>query len=406
MSLSKQQDQALLAVSKWLKDPNGKQVFKLFGYAGTGKTTIAKLFAENVHGTVLFGAFTGKATYVLRSKGCPNAATIHSMIYLVKPKSKDNLKQLQKKFDDHVAFLMSKGYSDSEIKNDRAFKLLQQELNRSLKDMDQPLWVLNPDSPVEGAALVVLDEVSMINEKMGRDIESYKTKILVLGDPAQLPPVMGTGYFMGEPDFMLTEIHRQAKDNPILHLATIVREGGYLKLGQYGESSVVSKIDRDDAMGVDQILVGRNKTRFSHNARIRQLLGFGDVLPMVGDRVVCLRNNSEAGILNGSQWKVKACNEATKSAISMDISPEISGMGAATSLMAHKCWFEGHKPGIWERKDYEEFDYGYALTVHKSQGSQWGSVLLQDESRCFRKDSRKWLYTGLTRAAEKVKVLV
>lgn len=80
MTWSPEQDRALAAVAEWLKSPE-RQVFRLFGYAGTGKTTLAKHFADGVEGEVLFGAFTGKATHVLRQKGCPNAATIHSMIY-------------------------------------------------------------------------------------------------------------------------------------------------------------------------------------------------------------------------------------------------------------------------------------------------------------------------------------
>ena len=80
MELSPQQDEALKAVARWLKA--GKpQIFRLFGYAGTGKTTLARYFAEHVDGQVQFAAFTGKAAQVLRSKGAVNARTIHSLIY-------------------------------------------------------------------------------------------------------------------------------------------------------------------------------------------------------------------------------------------------------------------------------------------------------------------------------------
>ena len=88
MQFAPQQDEALKAVSKWLKE--GKTpVFRLFGYAGTGKTTLAKHFAEHVDGDVLFAAFTGKAALVMRSKGCADASTIHSMIYRPKRPAED-----------------------------------------------------------------------------------------------------------------------------------------------------------------------------------------------------------------------------------------------------------------------------------------------------------------------------
>src|SRR3954462_14766657 len=79
------QDAALNAVADWLKaKPGGggtPQTFRLFGFAGTGKTTLARHIAEGVDGKVLFAAFTGKAALVMRSKGCDRASTIHSLIY-------------------------------------------------------------------------------------------------------------------------------------------------------------------------------------------------------------------------------------------------------------------------------------------------------------------------------------
>src|ERR1700704_3832073 len=84
-AFSPQQDAALQAVAAWLKARPGRgstpAVFRLFGYAGTGKTTLAKHLAEGVEGKVLFAAFTGKAALVMRRKGCQNASTIHSLIY-------------------------------------------------------------------------------------------------------------------------------------------------------------------------------------------------------------------------------------------------------------------------------------------------------------------------------------
>ena len=74
--------------------------------------------------------------------------------------------------------------------------------------------------------------------------------MLVLGDPFQLPPVQGSGFFTNaEPDVMLTEIHRQARDNPIIRLSLDIREGEYLERGIYGESRVIAREDVDRERG-------------------------------------------------------------------------------------------------------------------------------------------------------------
>src|ERR671917_687661 len=223
MTWSPQQDAALKAVSDWLR--RGDQpVFRLFGYAGTGKTTLARHIAEGVDGAVAFGAYTGKAALVLRSKGCTDATTIHSMIY----RSRES-------------------------------------------DEGGPQFVLNRQSQAARADLIVIDECSMVDEELGRDLLSFGQPVLVLGDPAQLPPVKGGGFFTeAPPDVMLTEVHRQAKDDPIIRLSMAVREGGRLPLGNHGESRVVRRhdIDAETVTGADQVLVGMNRTRRLYNGRI------------------------------------------------------------------------------------------------------------------------------------------
>src|SRR5215472_2445378 len=116
-TFSPQQDLALRAVADWLKARSGQggtpPLFRLFGYAGTGKTTLAKHIAEGVDGKVLFAAFTGKAALVMRRKGCSSASTIHSLIY----RPLDN-------------------------------------------DSETPTFELWPDSPAAEAKLIVIDECS------------------------------------------------------------------------------------------------------------------------------------------------------------------------------------------------------------------------------------------------------
>jgi exodeoxyribonuclease-5 len=374
MLFSPQQDEALKAVSRWLKEGR-TPVFRLFGYAGTGKTTLAKHFAENVDGEVLFAAFTGKAAQVLRSRGATNARTIHSLIY--RPRGEETV-----------------------------------ENEETGKTSVAPMFSINRQSPLAKAALIIIDECSMVDEQLGKDLMSFGTPILVLGDPGQLPPVSGGGFFTEqEPDYLLSEIHRQAKDNPIIHLAMDVREGREIMRGDYGAAQVISKseVTQSLVLDADQVLVGTNRTRRRYNQRLRELKGFTTDYPQSGDKLVCLRNDPAKGLLNGSLWQVMSSSrETVKPGINLMIRPEDDDMDrGASKIKLLKAAFEDVETEIpWTtRKRYDEFDFGYALTVHKAQGSQWNNVVLFDESYAFRDSRERWLYTAITRAAETLTIV-
>ncbi|WP_425648508.1 ATP-dependent DNA helicase [Agrobacterium radiobacter] len=374
MLFSPQQDEALKAVSRWLKEGR-TPVFRLFGYAGTGKTTLAKHFAENVDGEVLFAAFTGKAAQVLRSRGATNARTIHSLIY--RPRGEETVE------DEETG-----------------------------KTSIAPMFSINRQSPLAKAALIIIDECSMVDEQLGKDLMSFGTPILVLGDPGQLPPVSGGGFFTEqEPDYLLSEIYRQAKDNPIIHLAMDVREGREIMRGDYGSAQVISKseVTQSLVLDADQVLVGTNRTRRRYNQRLRELKGFTADYPQSGDKLVCLRNDPAKGLLNGSLWQVMSSSrETVKPGINLMIRPEDDDMDrGAAKIKLLKAAFEDVETEIpWStRKRYDEFDFGYALTVHKAQGSQWNNVVLFDESYAFRDSRERWLYTAITRAAETLTIV-
>src|SRR5437899_8583553 len=218
------QDSALKTVADWLKAKPGKNgtppIFRLFGYAGTGKTTLARHIANGVDGEVKFAAFTGKAALVMRNKGCDNASTIHSLIYRARESG-----------------------------------------------VEQPSFELWDDAPASKAKLIVIDECSMVDAELGRDLMSFDCPLLVLGDPAQLPPIQGGGFFTdAEPDAMLTEVHRQAQDDPIVRLSMAIRAGNPLAQGRYGASEVVRRDALDNArvFGADKIIVDRNATRSAY----------------------------------------------------------------------------------------------------------------------------------------------
>jgi exodeoxyribonuclease V len=376
MSWSPQQDNAIREVRDWLADKKGAQIFRLFGYAGTGKTTLAKELAASVKGKVLFATFTGKASLVLRSKGCKDASTIHSLIYKVEAD----------------------------------------------EDTGEATFTLNEDSDLADAALLIVDEVSMVGAELAKDLMSFGVRILVLGDPAQLPPVKDEGFFINaEPDIMLTEVHRQAADNPIIAMSMAIREGRRLQPGRYGTSLIASRdaIGRDECsqlvLQADQVLCGLNRSRVSYNKRIRLLKGLvGNAEPWhptAGDRLICLKNAKDKGLFNGSIWNCDEAGVCEGRSGLPHILAKLTSLDEERSPISSRIlpgFFDGSEHSYdWRaRREFEEFTFGWAITCHKSQGSQWNNVVVFDESGAFRDDARKWLYTAITRAAEQVTVIL
>ena len=406
MKWSPQQQAALDAVRAWLDGRDAgterRQTFYLAGYAGSGKTTIAREFAEQSGLSVVFVAFTGKAALVLQRKGCRDARTIHSLIYQPVIKSKATLLDLQEELGD---------LPEGDVRRAKLEQAIQDEKQR----LKAPSFTRNEASTIVDWDLVICDEVSMVGEAMGQDLLSFGVPVLVLGDPAQLPPVKGGGHFTNkEPDFTLTEVHRQAVGSPVLKLATEVRQGRTPNPGQYGSSKVVDKgvVQLDEAMAHDQIICGKNATRKAINRQVRRRLGRTSDLPQEGDRLVCLRNDKDkdggGGILNGSFWTVLADPKLDSSGEVMTMvidDADCPGVPRIVTAWVHHFLGQGDELPWFRARDHQEFDYGYAITCHKAQGSSWRGVLVYDESWVFRKDRRKWLYTAITRAEEYVTVV-
>lgn len=401
MEFPPQQQRALDRVHDWMKDGTDP-FYYLGGYAGTGKTTLAKHFAEGVNGQVQFASFTGKAALVMRQKGCHNACTIHSLIYKpIGDKSDPELEQLE--------INLAKA---TEAKDVAAQHQIRSQINFHVEGRDyQPGFTKRLPTELADVRLFVIDECSMVGRRLGEDLLSFGIPILVLGDPGQLPPVADANFFTrDEPNFMLTDIHRQVADSPIITLATKARQEQFLDYGEYGDCRVISKRDliREDMYNAGQILVGMNKTRQDYNMRYRVgKLGISDPTPIEGDKVICLRNNNDLGLLNGMQATVdKVGGDAKDEYMDLTITP-LDGFGHTQKVAVHSKIFRGEAmtgPYSWRSKA-EEFDYSYAMTVHKSQGSQWDDVLLFDESGVFKQDKWKWLYTGITRAAKRITIV-
>lgn len=374
ITLSPQQRAAADAVLSWYTSPNRKPVFRMFGYAGTGKTTVIKHVVERLRGRVEYAAFTGKAASVMRQYGVPTARTLHSLIF---------------RYD-----------GKDPVSQEPVFVKIHKQDNTA---------------DINRADLVVLDECSMVGGALAEALLSFDVPVLVLGDPAQLPPVQGGGSFTdAEPDAMLTDVHRQAAQSPVLQMATTVRSGNRLLPGTYGDSKAVFKASMTPSDLWDsgaQVLVAKNKTRRSLNSAARRHYQFAHAVPMFGERVICLKNNYNVGIFNGETFVVTRCDEDGKGWLSMDLIREGAEAGQDPSVegvRVHSSFFTEEHGGIPDTIKFgsPHFDYAYAITVHKSQGSQWDDVVVYTEDWPFGEDRQRWMYTALTRAARNVTVML
>lgn len=369
MTPSPLQERAIRAIIEWFTSgPKSQQVFYLAGYAGTGKSTvcaevISVLKTKFKVAAVRTAAYTAKAANVLRMKGVEDVSTIHALIYTA----------------------------------------AEDPVTGKLK------FILNSTGPAADADLIILEECSMVDVRMSSDVMSFGKKILVLGDPGQLPPVKGMGAFINKkPDFFLDEIHRQAKESPIIRLSILAREGKDLPLGTVGNVKVLplnketqAEVYREDT----QAICGLHRVRWTYTQRIRKLRGFEPgPLPALGERVICRRNMHDMGLFNGAQGTIVG---ASKPKIDRDgyyhFDVMMDDLGPYQDLVIHPYHFTQHftqfeKPRI--DKDLCEFDWGYLLTLHNAQGSEYPHVTVVDDAGAFREDAAKWRYTSLTRAVD------
>jgi exodeoxyribonuclease-5 len=425
------QERAIAAFGRWYQSirgtEGGRRWWYLGGYAGSGKSTLARHLAGSIEGRVEFAAYTGKAALVMRQKGCPGARTIHNLIYTPTgdpaTSASGELAQLAKELEEKTAE-WRRIYDKRDKSKGIDFSLMNHPLRKELDTIEkraeelrgkakrQPGFLLNENSDAAHAKLIVVDECSMVDARIGHDLLTFNTPVLVLGDPAQLPPVMGGGFFTEqEPDFLLDEIHRQAADSGIVRLATKIRNGGAPSLGDScSDVEILSRRDetnvRRAVLAADQLLVGRNKTRHMSNKKIRTLLNRRGQVPTPGDRLVCLRNDHEQGLLNGSLWETVECRGEVHEDVLAITMKSLDEARSPVSVDCHTAHFLGEADiEPWKRRDAQEVAFGYALTVHKSQGSQWPSVCVIDESSQF-PESHRHLYTAVTRAADKLAAVI
>lgn len=400
MSLSPEQDSAAMKIVHWL--PSSDQVFMLGGFAGTGKTYLLSHIIQDLktHNNldILCCAPTGKAASVLRSKlNGKDVTTIHSLIY--SPISEDT-KRLEALLES-----LSKDPTSTTLLNEIDIE------KRRLADLRVGFQITSKAKIVPDQ-LVIVDESSMVSNEMYRDLVATGAKLLFVGDPGQLPPVGDGGWFLkADYDVVLREVQRQALESPIIRLSMDVRGGTVsTKNYQYDDCRISDKseVSKSDWMKADQVITGTNASRRKINRFYRKQLGHVEKsdLPIAGEKLICLKNNSETDIkyINGVQAMIASDSKYDDFGnFRMDVMYEGS---LIESLECYDFYFLEHYQdnGVidpwYMRKDLREFDYAYAITVHKSQGSEWDTVIIADDKMMrenfnFRK---RWLYTAVTRA--------
>lgn len=389
--LSKDQKSIYDAIHKWMKDKDDK-LLTFGGFSGVGKTTVLACLARKLATKTAFCAYTGKAASVLRKKMRENnvdvdsiyCGTIHGLIYIpvVDPKTK---------------------------------RILGWRKRASL-DCD----------------LIIVDEGSMVGSKLWADLLSYGKKILVTGDHAQLPPINSPYNLMDKPQLRLEKIHRQAEDNPIIKLSFLVRNGENIRkfkpndprvlIFENGLStalleSMLFDMFKDPQTRLNSsVITYFNKTRILYNNVVRRLLNYQLDLNK-DDTLICLKNtyNEESSIFNGMRGLVKETTKMDSHKILANIHFIDDQLGMEGSLCLHQ--FNQPKPFDdiselkafgFRPKDWESagllFDFGYALTCHKSQGSTFQNILVHMERNSLVNDDmyRRWVYTAITRSADKL----
>lgn len=390
----------------------GPQVFYLAGYAGTGKSTIFRIALQELKRwgckSHALATFTGKAASVLRKKGNPDAQTIHSLIYIPDD-------------DEDAAPTPVVAANGVDL-------FLGQRAEQRVRDASDLRFQLNIMGPASEVDLIALDECSMVDADMAADVLSFGKPVLVMGDPGQLPPVRGEGYFQKlDPDVFLEEVHRQALDSPILQLATLAREGRPIPMGfdaaagANGRAQVVKLTRRTEHMAyreATQLLCGVHRVRRHVTRAIRHIRGFGGTLPMAGEPLICGKNNRDLNLFNGLQgellaepdgYKRRAGDDmAMSDLVTLDVVMD-DGRDPLKGILVDPWMFRWHfDDGVEQprmQRGIEWFDFGYALTVHKAQGSEWDDVTVIDDSGSFREERHRWLYTACTRASERLTIL-
>lgn len=369
----------------------GEKYTVISGYAGTGKSTLVKFIIDALDvdkDKVAYATYTGKAAEVLRKKGNPNAMTLHKLLYDSIPRQGGGFIRIPKKMLEYK--------------------------------------------------IIVVDEVSMVPKSMVDMLLNHKVYVIFLGDPFQLPQIdkKETHTLLDKPHIFLDQVMRQAAESEIIQLTMKIRNGEQIDFMNGKEVIIAPKASlvTGHLTWADIIICATNASRISLNNQMREILGYSG-LPQDGERMICLRNywedfseDGSSSLVNGMTGIIKNPFESFRMAPryvkmknhKMDViqSEFISDdgktfnsvemdKGMITTGEFSLDWRETYALGQLKNKIGDivprEFTFGYAITCHKAQGSEWNKVLVIEETFPFdKKEHARWLYTACTRAAEKL----
>ena len=387
MELTKKQKEALdLAVERYA---NGEPYTCISGYAGSGKTTLVQFIIKALNlseSEVCYIAYTGKAALVLKEKGCLNAMTAHRLLY------------------------------HSFRNKDGSYKHIP------VRTHEMPHY-----------KLIVVDEVSMMPKTLWDLLLSHNMPVLALGDPGQLPPMGEDNGILDKAHIFLDEIVRQAQESEIIKLSMEIRSGKSLIPFKGKQVQIIGRSELTDGMllWADQIICAKNTTRKQINNRVRELIfNTKDPKPVEGDKVICLQNQwdtiSEYGdtLVNGTVGTVSYIRYRDTKKLHPQLLIDLLPEGTQPSACDADPYFRDlnidaqllidGEPTVTNQnfKTFSkmekpiEFDYGYAITCWKAQGSEYGKVLLFEEDFPRNAEEKiKYLYTGITRAKDKLVII-
>ncbi len=394
MELSLEQQKIFDSINTWINSPGNKSYLTMGGYAGTGKTTIIQEFCkERYELTIHVCALTGKAALNVGSKLGTYRVTVSTIHKLLYTPIIDN--------DGGLIGWDRNDFSDSKLN------------------------------------LIIVDEASMVNEEIFIDLLNTGVPVLFVGDHGQLPPInkdrslnthgidawvddarvhrhKGTSGFnlMTNPELRLETIHRQALDSPIIRISMLARVGEYIKEGVHGDGVMKIKtvndmkhlLKQDD----DQImLTDLNRRRVKLNQAGLKYAGLDQNVPTEGAKVVCLKNNFKINppIYNGLLGKIDEIEDFDENKYSVHI--YLDGHARPESMYRRfisKHSFNKEKfflpEGLNPRNAGDIWDFGYCLTVHKAQGSEFDRVFIFGTG--WGTWRNQWLYTAITRAKKEL----
>ncbi len=410
LRLTQDQQEAMNKIAAWVVTAKGGDIFRLFGLAGCGKTTCSVELKQIPHLTkdrnirVLYIAFTNRAVSVLESKGCTPARTMHSVLYDVEEYSDE---------EKHEIKAMKQAYLDATLagvppEQRPPLPPSNKRVGFSLRDK------AGLEEQVRDYDVIAVDEASMIGMRGGKDLLLLDKPIIGIGDPGQLQPVGDRPFFdRKDPEVLLTEVLRT--DGDILELAAHVRAGGsFLNYDKPGYDFEIRRKALPEWFDYDQVICGIHDKRRAINEHVRALRGYTGIVPNEGEKLICVKNNKDEGMLNGTLWNVTRA-EVRGDYVHLDLveyapRKDVADLDFRIDISVHLGCFQKDikddtEMGVAYRHDSVLMTWGYAITAHKSQGSEWNTVLMFDDGHIFRDQTREWRYTAATRAAKRLAVV-